>query len=132
MALGTTAQGFGGSIDLAWDFYTCERERHLHDPNVHTTLVEAIRGAGFTFIDSCFYSFGEHHGYSFVAIIGESHVAIHTWPERRALELTIHYCNYTKNNDALAEALLKQLQELFKPEKVVAYEKRIRCVQESV
>lgn len=124
--------GFGGSIDLAWDFYECNNERSLHDPNVHNALIEAIRGAGFTFIDSCFYSFGEHHGYSFVSIIGESHVAIHTWPERRALELTIHYCNFTKNNDELAEKLITHMKGLFKPDRVVPYEKRIRCIEESV
>ncbi len=128
----TTKSVFGGSIDLAWDFYECAQAQALTNSEIHDTLVVAIRSAGFTYIDSCFFSFGESHGYSFVSIIGESHIAIHTWPERSALELTIHYCNYTKNNDALAEALLSHLKEIFLPKRIAPYEKRIRCVEESV
>jgi S-adenosylmethionine/arginine decarboxylase-like enzyme len=120
---------FGGSIDLAWDYYECVNITPLTDPLVHETLVTAIGGAGFTYVDSCLHSFGENHGYSFVSIIGESHVAIHTWPERGALELTIHYCNYTKNNDALALALLEHLKLLFAPQRIVVYEKRTRCIE---
>lgn len=122
-------ESFGGSIDLAWDLYLCSDHDPLTKPETHEILVDAIKQAGFTYVDSCFYSFGENHGYSFVSIIGESHVAIHTWPERNALELTIHYCNFTKNNDALAEALLARMKEIFKPERVVAYDKRTRCIE---
>ncbi len=122
---------FGGSIDLAWDFYQCEHVDMLHEPRAHDELVNAIKNSGFTYIDSCFYSFGEGHGYSFVSIIGESHVAIHTWPERKALELTIHYCNFTKNNDALADALLAHMHKLFAPHDIESYGKRTRCIKES-
>lgn len=123
---------FGGSIDLAWDFYTCATGEMLMSPQAKERLIAAIREAGFTYVDSCFYSFGPDQGYSFVSIIGESHVAIHTWPERAAVEITVHYCNYTKNNDALAERLSTLLRGLFAPGDVDTYEKRVRCLKEAV
>jgi|GEM_PF-2124514 len=127
----TTPPQFGGSIDLAWDFYKCVGEEALIAPETHQKLVGAIKEAGFTYVDSSFHSFGEDQGYSFVSIIGESHVAIHTWPERSAAEITIHYCNYTKNNDALAEKLLSLLKALFEPGEIDTYPKRIRCLKEA-
>lgn len=128
---GTTPPQFGGSIDLAWDFYKCEGSESLISPQTHEKLVAAIKEAGFTYVNSCFHSFGEGQGYSFVSIIGESHVAIHTWPERSVVEITIHYCNYTKNNDALAEKLQRLLQDLFEPGEIDAYPKRVRCLKEA-
>lgn len=127
----TAAAKFGGSIDLAWDFYQCGNEDLLKSSEAKERIVSCIKAAGFTYVDSCFHKFeGDGEGYSFVSIIGESHVAIHTWPERSALELTIHYCNYTKNNDALAQKLAELLKDAFEPGDIVPYPKRVRCLKE--
>lgn len=121
---------FGGSIDLAWDFHECEAVPMLKSKDAEARIIESIKDAGFTFVGSRFHQFEtDGEGYSFVAIIGESHVAIHTWPERSALELTIHYCNYTINNDDKAEHLLTLFRDLFKPLDVVTYDKRVRCTK---
>lgn len=121
---------FGGSIDLAWDFHECVEVSMLKSKEAEIKIEQSIKDAGFTFVGSRFHQFEtDGEGYSFVAIIGESHVAIHTWPERSALELTIHYCNYTINNDDKAEHLLQILKALFKPQDIVTYDKRVRCTK---
>lgn len=116
------------SIDRAWDFYECKNHNALAEIDARGKVAHIIKNSGFTFIDDCFHKFGEGgEGYSYVAIIGESHVAIHTWPERGAAEVTLHYCNFTQNNDDKAEKLFGLLKEYFATERINPYNERRRC-----
>ena len=45
-------------------------------------------------------------------VLAESHLAIHTWPERQGLTLDVYVCNYSADNSAKARRLFDQLVEL--------------------
>jgi len=54
-------------------------------------------------------------GVTGVLLLAESHLALHTWPERRGVTLDVYVCNYGQDNSARAEALLASLIGWFEP-----------------
>ena len=59
------------------------------------------------------HHFGEGQGVSGVAILAESHISIHTWPERNFAAFDIFMCGNTN-----PESSLNFLKKKFKPSKV--------------
>jgi S-adenosylmethionine decarboxylase len=52
----------------------------------------AVRATGATVVDSRFYHFGDGQGVSGVVILAESHLSIHTWPERGYAAIDVFTC----------------------------------------
>lgn len=71
---------------------------------VRLTMLEAARRAEATVVSEHFHRF-EPHGISGVVVIGESHLAIHTWPERRFAAVDVFTCNSGLNMRGAAEWL---------------------------
>jgi spermidine synthase len=86
------------------DLHRCATP-HLDDLDwVRETMLEAARRAEATIINEQFHRF-EPHGISGVVVIGESHLAIHTWPERAFAAVDVFTCNSGLNMRAAAEWL---------------------------
>jgi spermidine synthase len=67
-------------------------------------MLEAARRAEATVVSEQFHRF-EPHGISGVVVIGESHLAIHIWPERDFAAVDVFTCNSRLNMRAAAEWL---------------------------
>lgn len=54
---------------------------------------------------------------SFTLLVGlaESHVSIHTWPERHTVQLDVFLCNYLNDNTQVCEEVYNRITEYFKP-----------------
>jgi S-adenosylmethionine decarboxylase len=61
-------------------------------------------------------------GITGVVLLAESHVAIHTWPEKAAVTLDVYVCNYGDDNSAKARRLMKLLVEGFDPQETTCQE----------
>jgi S-adenosylmethionine/arginine decarboxylase-like enzyme len=48
-------------------------------------------------------------------VLAESHLAIHTWPERAGATLDVYVCNFTADNTDKAEAVYDKLIKGLKP-----------------
>lgn len=81
-----------------------------------------VRQAGLTPVGECFHQFGEAGGATGVVILAESHVSIHTWPEKRFVTLDVFVCNMNCDNRAKAHALFDQLVAAFEPEEKRYYQ----------
>ena len=53
---------------------------------------EAAIYAGATILTERWHHFGEGHGYTGVIILSESHVSVHTWPEKGYAAIDAFYC----------------------------------------
>lgn len=84
--------------------------------------------AGLTIVDEKFHVFphweGEPGGITGTLLLAESHLAIHTWPERRGVTLDVYVCNFTGDNDAKAKQLFNTLLLAFRPGQQVVNELR--------
>lgn len=67
--------------------------RNLGDPeHIDGVLCDAARAANATILHSHFHHFSPNGGVSGVVVLAESHVSIHTWPERDYAAVDIFMC----------------------------------------
>ncbi|WP_374586431.1 adenosylmethionine decarboxylase [Ideonella dechloratans] len=85
------------------------------------TCLAAVAAAGLQAVGELFHRFTPHPavagpaGVTGVVLLAESHLAVHTWPERGAVTLDVYVCNLGEDNSARAEALLGALLDAFQP-----------------
>ncbi len=83
----------------------------LADPAfVERVLRDAASAARVTLIDLRLHHFGESSGVTGVALLAESHISIHTWPEHELIAIDIFTCGA----DARPEAALECIARHFK------------------
>jgi len=77
---------------------------NLSDPEtIEKSLVRAAEGARATVLHGYFHSFGSGLGVSGVLLLAESHISIHTWPERKFASIDIFMCGKCDPYDTLPE-----------------------------
>ncbi len=68
----------------------------LDDPKfIETTLCDAARAAGATVLHVYVHRFSDNGGISGVAVLAESHISIHTWPEWNYAAIDVFMCGQT-------------------------------------
>ena len=108
-------------LHLIADLYECECEPAvLLDRDVlESKCVSFCKDAGLTPLGAYFYQFtydnGDQAGVTGTVVLAESHVAIHTWPETRAVTLDIYVCNFSRDNSDRARKVHAELLKLLKP-----------------
>lgn len=80
---------------------------------MEATLQKAAKVAGATVLHIHLHHFTQGGGISGVAVLAESHISVHTWPERDFAAFDVFMCG-----DAKPEAAISVFSEAFKPEKV--------------
>jgi S-adenosylmethionine decarboxylase len=68
---------------------------------IELALREAVAAASATLIDIRLHHFGEGHGVTGVALLAESHISIHTWPEFGFAAADIFMCGEAQPKLAL-------------------------------
>ena len=80
---------------------------------------DATNESKLTIVDEAWHRFpawnGEPGGITGTILLAESHLAIHTWPERRGVTLDVYVCNFTDDNTGKAEQLFEALAVAFRP-----------------
>ncbi|MFZ6817271.1 polyamine aminopropyltransferase [Undibacterium sp. Ji22W] len=95
----------------------------LFEENRLSELVRALTNqAGLTIVGEKFHAFsyadGSAAGVTGTLLLAESHVAIHTWPERQAVTLDVYVCNFENNNSQKARHIVDRLIAAFQPQQV--------------
>ncbi|MBK1667056.1 adenosylmethionine decarboxylase [Rhodovibrio sodomensis] len=70
--------------------------------HVRRTLVDAAAAAGATLLNIDLHYFTENAGVSGVAVLAESHISIHTWPEIGYASLDVFTCGHSTPRDAVS------------------------------
>ncbi|WP_394199760.1 adenosylmethionine decarboxylase [Litoreibacter albidus] len=73
-------------------------------------LHKAAEAAGATVLDLNLHDFGDRYGFTGVALLAESHISVHTWPENDYVAIDIFMCG-----DAKPELSLEVLRSYFTP-----------------
>jgi S-adenosylmethionine decarboxylase len=93
------AQPFAPGLHLLVDFWEC---RGLRDAEgIEQVLREAAAACGATVLGVMLHSFGGSGGITGVALLAESHISIHTWPETGYAALDIFMCGRCDPRNAL-------------------------------
>ncbi len=81
------------------------------------TLREAVEVAGATLLHIHLHHFTPNGGVSGVAVLAESHISVHTWPEREFAAFDVFMCG-----DAKPERVIPVLRDAFTPSQLTVGE----------
>ena len=91
---------------------------------IEAALKECISTCGATLLYLHLHCFSENGGISGVAVLSESHISIHTWPERDYAAIDIFMCG-----DAKPHKAIPILRRYFKPATVQLTEQKRGLVE---
>ena len=85
--------------------------------HIDQTLRRCASEAGATLLHIHLHHFTPNHGVSGVAVLAESHISIHSWPERGYAALDVFMCGDTEPLKAV-----EVMREAFGPDRIVVSE----------
>ena len=100
---------------LIVDLYNANRLDDLD--HIEDTLRACVDAAGATLLHIHLHHFEPNGGVSGVAVLAESHISIHSWPEHNYAALDIFMCG-----NANPDACVPVLREAFSPRKIALSE----------
>jgi S-adenosylmethionine decarboxylase len=100
---------------LIIDVYQASRLDDLD--HIETTLRRCVDAAGATLLHIHLHHFEPNGGVSGVAVLAESHISIHSWPENGYAALDIFMCG-----NANPDACVPVLREAFSPKNIAVSE----------
>jgi S-adenosylmethionine decarboxylase len=98
-------------IDLWEAEGLADRER------IETALIDAVTASGATLLHIHLHTFEEGGGISGVAVLAESHISVHTWPEKGYAAFDVFMCG-----DAQPRKALDVFKRAFNPGRIVVGE----------
>ncbi|MGH6871976.1 MAG: adenosylmethionine decarboxylase [Rhizomicrobium sp.] len=108
---GLTYAGSHLIIDL-WDAEGLgDRDR------IETALIDAVKEAGATLLHIHLHTFSDGGGISGVAVLAESHISVHTWPEKGYAAFDVFMCG-----DAQPRKAMDVFKSAFNPGRIVVGE----------
>jgi S-adenosylmethionine decarboxylase len=102
---------------LIIDLFGAERLDDLEF--IDATLRECVEVSGATLLHLHLHHFTENGGVSGVAVLAESHISIHSWPEHGYAAFDVFMCG-----DAEPHTAVEVLRQAFRPERVEVGEHR--------
>jgi len=112
-------------LHIIADLYNCQKgDLLVSSERLRTLCVKACQDVGLTVLGEHFYQFDgadgtQDGGATGAVVLAESHLAIHTWPERNGATLDVYVCNYTADNTGKAETVYATLLKALKPADVL-------------
>lgn len=85
--------------------------------HVENAMLECVNACGATLLHIHLHHFSPNGGISGVAILAESHISVHTWPERDYAAFDVFMCG-----DAQPENSIAVLKRAFFPQRMKVYE----------
>ena len=100
---------------LILDFW---KAKHLDNLKlIEAALGKCVKVSGATLLDIHLHHFTPNHGVTGVAILAESHISIHTWPEKEYAAVDIFMCGRTQ-----PEKCIEILSKAFETDDVTIHE----------
>lgn len=112
------------SLHILADLYDCSgrQEYFTNKAKTRSVALRMIRRAGFKIVASRFHKFSAtadgDGGITGVVIVSESHLTIHTWPERKFVNLDVFFCNYSRDNTRKARAVFHEFSKIYHPQRI--------------
>lgn len=108
-------------LHLTADLHDCRSDASLltDAQRLADMCIAMTTSVGLTVVADRWHAFpghgGQPGGVTGMLLLAESHLAIHTWPERSAVTLDVYVCNFMQDNSGKARDLLESLLRVFRP-----------------
>ncbi len=101
------------SIHIIADFFNCPIDLLENGVDGEKILARTVNESGLSCILIRYHQF-EPGGYTAAALLAESHMTIHTWPEHKSAQIDIFTCGSHEK----AEKAYEVLRKILRPQKV--------------
>jgi S-adenosylmethionine decarboxylase len=108
-------------LHLTADLHDCGCEAHwLTDvQRLGAWCLAAVRKSGLQPVNQVFHTFpatpAGPGGVTAAVLLAESHLCLHTWPEKRAVTVDVYVCNFGADHSQRARNLMAAVAALFQP-----------------
>lgn len=104
-------------LHLIGDLFECSCDLSIFTDSkfLENTCSSFVQNAGLTEVGKFFHQFDGEGGVTGMIVLAESHMSLHTWPEKKYVTLDVYVCSYTQDNREKAKNLYISLEGLFKP-----------------
>jgi len=92
------------------EFYGIDSQKLDDLEWIQSHMLTSLSGSGATYVNHYFHKFTPQ-GVSGVIVIAESHLSIHTWPEKQYAALDVFTCG----DKDIADSILNHLKTEFNP-----------------
>jgi S-adenosylmethionine decarboxylase len=99
----------------------CEDRYMLDAEFLKNHCVRLVKEAGLTTVGEFFKQFDGAGGVTGTVVLAESHLCIHTWPEKSYVTVDVYVCSYTQDNRPRARKLYQSLLDTFQPKSEKAH-----------
>lgn len=114
-------------LHLTADLHHCRCAPHclLDAEWLGRACLEAVAASGLRPVQQLFHTFPATDlgkgGVTATVLLAESHLCVHTWPEKSAVTLDVYVCNFGADHSAKAHALMDALLALFDASQVTRH-----------
>ena len=111
-------------LHLTADLYQCRCDvQWLTDARLlGDWCAQAAKDAGLQPVNQLFHRFPDTPegpgGVTATVLLAESHLCVHTWPERGGVTLDVYVCNFSADHSEKARVVLNTLEAVFRPQRV--------------
>ncbi len=104
-------------LHVMGDLYdvTCTNEFMVNADLLREHCLKLVKGAGLSSVGEFFHQFGGDGGVTGMVVLAESHMSLHTWPEKNYVTVDVYVCSYSRDNRPRARQLYQSLLDTFKP-----------------
>ena len=101
--------------DLKWvEFSKINLDKNILEKLISNLLIKY----NLSELGKYYHTFNNNNEITCVVALAESHISIHTWPEKKYISLDIFVCNLWEDNSLKAKKIYKELIDFFNPENV--------------
>jgi S-adenosylmethionine decarboxylase proenzyme len=101
--------------DLKWvDFSKIDLNKNI----LENLISDLLKKYNLSELWSYYHTFNKDNEITCVVALAESHISIHTWPEKKYISLDIFVCNLWEDNSLKAKKIYQELKDFFKPENI--------------
>ena len=113
------------SLHILADLYDCHGDNKYLTKvsSVKKKVLQMVKRSGFVVVASRFHKFpagsnATDGGITGVIVVSESHLTIHTWPEKKFVNFDVFFCSYSRDNSEKTRKIFKEFSSLYHPKKI--------------
>jgi len=104
-------------LHIVGDFLGCRLS--LEKPLViKRRSLDILKNAKIEVLKSTLVKFPVNKGATIIFILADSHLALHTWPEKKLVNFDLFLCNYEEDNSEKVETAFREMKKFFAPIKI--------------
>lgn len=105
------------SLEILVDFIDCDFDLS-NFLQILKNLKSIINKNKIKILKTDYYLF-KNKGLTLIFILANSHLSIHTWPEKKLINLDLFICNFVKNYEKQIMTVYEKIKKILKPKKTI-------------